>query len=36
VAEAVAELKRQPGKDVHAMGSGDLIQTLIRHSLIAT
>jgi dihydrofolate reductase len=33
-AEAVAELKRQPGKDVHAMGSGDLIQTLIRHSLI--
>ncbi len=33
-AEAVAELKQQPGKDLHVMGSGDLIQTLMRHTLI--
>jgi dihydrofolate reductase len=31
-AEAVAELKQQPGKDLHVMGSGDLIQTLIHHT----
>ncbi|MEO5875461.1 MAG: dihydrofolate reductase family protein [Streptosporangiaceae bacterium] len=33
-AEAVAELKQQPGKDIVVMGSGDLLQTLIRHDLI--
>jgi dihydrofolate reductase len=27
VADAVAELKQQPGKDLHVMGSGELIQT---------
>jgi dihydrofolate reductase len=34
VAGAVAELKREPGGDLNVMGSGDLIQTLIRHDLI--
>jgi dihydrofolate reductase len=34
VAEAVAQLRRQPGKDLNVMGSGELIQTLMRHSLI--
>jgi dihydrofolate reductase len=34
VAEAVAELRRQPGKDLNVMGSGELTQTLMRHGLI--
>jgi dihydrofolate reductase len=35
VAEAVAELKRQPGEgEIQVHGSGDLIQTLIRHDLV--
>ncbi len=34
VAEAVAHLKEQPGKDLTVMGSGELIQTLMRHALI--
>ena len=34
VSEAVAQLRRQPGKDIHVMGSGELIQTLLRHDLI--
>jgi len=34
VHEAVANLKGQPGKDILVMGSGDLIQTLIKHDLI--
>jgi dihydrofolate reductase len=34
VAEAVAELKRQPGGDLQTQGSGELIQTLIRHDLV--
>jgi dihydrofolate reductase len=34
VAEAVAELKRQPGKDLQVIGSGELVQTLIRHQLV--
>jgi dihydrofolate reductase len=34
VADAVAQLKQRPGKDLHVMGSGDLIQTLMRHDLI--
>jgi dihydrofolate reductase len=34
VAGAVAELKREPGGDLNVMGSGELIQTLIRHDLI--
>lgn len=34
VADAVAQLKQKPGKDLHVMGSGELIQTLMRHELI--
>jgi dihydrofolate reductase len=34
VAEEVSELKRQPGKDVLIFGSGDLVNTLMRHDLI--
>lgn len=34
VAEAVAKLKAQPGNDMVVLGSGDLIQTLMRHDLI--
>ena len=33
-ADAVAELKRQPGDDIVVLGSGDLIQSLIRRDLI--
>ena len=33
-AETVARLKEQPGKDITVLGSGDLMQTLIRHGLI--
>jgi dihydrofolate reductase len=34
VAEAVAELKRQPGGSLQTQGSGELIQTLMRHDLV--
>jgi dihydrofolate reductase len=34
VAEAVAQLGQKPGKDLNVMGSGELIQTLMRHGLI--
>jgi dihydrofolate reductase len=34
VAEAVAELKAQPGKDFLVMGSGELVQTLMKHGLV--
>jgi truncated hemoglobin YjbI/dihydrofolate reductase len=33
-ADAVAELKVQPGKDLHVMGSAELIQALMRADLI--
>jgi dihydrofolate reductase len=33
-ADAVAELKKEPGKDLHIMGSGALIQSLMRRDLI--
>jgi dihydrofolate reductase len=33
-AEAVARLKAQPGKDVVVLGSGVLLQSLMRHSLV--
>jgi dihydrofolate reductase len=34
VARAVASLKQQPGKDIVILGSGELIQSLMRHNLI--
>jgi dihydrofolate reductase len=34
VAEAVARLKEQPGKDLIVIGSGRLAQTLMRHDLV--
>ena len=33
-AEAVAKLKQQPGKDIVILGSGALVQSLMRHNLI--
>jgi dihydrofolate reductase len=33
-AVTVARLKEQPGKDIMVLGSGDLLQTLMRHGLI--
>lgn len=30
----VAELKQQPGPDLHVWGSGNLLQTLIKHDLV--
>ena len=34
VAEAVAALKVEPGKDLHVIGSGELVQTLMHHDLV--
>jgi dihydrofolate reductase len=34
VGEAVARLKEQPGKNLVVLGSGELIQTLMRHELV--
>ena len=34
VAEAVAALKREDGKDLHVIGSAALVQTLIEHDLV--
>ncbi len=34
VAEKVAKIKQLPGPDLHVWGSGDLIQTLIKHDLV--
>ena len=34
VAEKVAAIKRQPGADLHVYGSGDLLQTLLKHDLV--
>ncbi|MBP8242861.1 MAG: dihydrofolate reductase family protein, partial [Thermoflexales bacterium] len=36
VAEKVARIKQQPGPDLHVWGSGDLLQTLIKHDLVDT
>ncbi len=36
VPAAVAKLKTQPGKDLAILGSGELIQTLMKHELIDT
>jgi len=34
IAGKVAEIKQQPGPDLHVWGSGNLVQTLIRHDLV--
>jgi dihydrofolate reductase len=34
VADAVAQLRQQPGKDLNLIGSGELVQTLMRYNLI--
>jgi dihydrofolate reductase len=34
VAEKVSAIKQQPGPDLHVWGSGDLLQTLLRHDLV--
>ena len=34
IAAQVAQIKQQPGPDLHVWGSGDLLQTLIRHDLV--
>ena len=34
VPEAVAASKREPGKDLHVIGSGELVQTLMEHDLV--
>ena len=34
LAEEVNELKQSSGKDLLVIGSGDLVQTLIRHDLV--
>lgn len=36
IAKKVAEIKQQEGLDLHVWGSGNLIQTLIKHDLIDT
>jgi dihydrofolate reductase len=33
-AQAVARLKEQPGQDIVVLGSGELIQSLMRHNLV--
>lgn len=34
IAEKITEIKQQPGPDLHVWGSGNLIQTLIKHDLV--
>jgi dihydrofolate reductase len=34
IVQEVAQIKQQPGPDLHVWGSGDLIQTLIQHDLV--
>jgi dihydrofolate reductase len=34
VADAVAKLKQQPGKNIVVLGSGELVQTLVEHDLV--
>jgi dihydrofolate reductase len=36
VAKKVAEIKQQQGPDLHVWGSGNLLQTLIKHDLVDT
>ena len=34
MAEEVAKLKQEDGDDIHVSGSGELVQTLLRHDLV--
>lgn len=34
IAEKVTQIKQQPGPDLHVWGSGNLLQTLIKHDLV--
>jgi dihydrofolate reductase len=34
IAEKVAKIKQEPGPDLHVWGSGNLLQTLIKHDLV--
>jgi dihydrofolate reductase len=34
IAEKVAKIKQQQGPDIHVWGSGNLLQTLIKHNLV--
>jgi dihydrofolate reductase len=34
IAEKVANIKQEPGPDLHIWGSGNLLQTLIKHDLV--
>jgi dihydrofolate reductase len=34
IAEQVARIKQQPGPDMHVWGSGQLVQTLMKHDLV--
>jgi dihydrofolate reductase len=34
IAEKIAGIKQQPGPDLHVWGSGDLLQTLLKHDLV--
>jgi dihydrofolate reductase len=36
VAEKIAKIKQEPGPDLNVWGSGDLLQTLIKHDLVDT
>ena len=36
IAAKVAEIKQQPGPDIHAWGSGNLLQTLMKSDLVDT
>ena len=36
IAEKVAKIKEQPGPDLNVWGSGNLLQTLIKHDLVDT
>ena len=36
IAEKIAQIKQEPGPDLHVWGSGNLLQTLIQHDLVDT
>jgi dihydrofolate reductase len=36
IVDKVAKIKQQPGLDLHVWGSGNLLQTLIKHDLVDT